>query len=163
MQYDISLPYYIVVGKEEDLLGHGCAYYMLSKEEAGYKNIDESLRICKIMPATKKEKDMMLNHLASIGKRWNPVTKTIEDVRWRAEVGETFYYIDSNFHVDSMVRDESHPLWKKYNSLAEQLEDERMSNIEYMLWKKGNYFKTDMAANKVIAQILDIFKNSKAE
>lgn len=62
-----------------------------------------------------------------------------------------------------MVRDESHPLWKKYNSLAEQLEDERMSNIEYMLWKKGNYFKTDMAANKVIAQILDIFKNSKAE
>lgn len=120
-------------------------------------------RFDEIRPATEKEKKLLIDQLAKVNKKWNPETKAIEDVRWRAEVGETFYYIDSNFCVNSMVRDEFHPLWKKYDSLAEQLEDERMSNIEYMLWKKGNYFKTDIAANKVIAQILNIFKNSKAE
>lgn len=131
--------------------------------------IDDSSPLCcihdlrEIRPATEREKKLLIVKLAEVNKRWNPETKAIEDVRWRAEVGETFYYIDSNFCVNSMVRDEFHPLWKEYNSLAEQLKDERMSNIEYMLWKKGNYFKTDIAANKVIVQILGIFKNSKTE
>ena len=131
--------------------------------------IDDSRPLCcihdlrEIRPAAEREKKILIDKLAEVNKRWNEETRTIEDARWRAKVGETFYYIDSNFCVNSMVRDEFHLLWKKYDSLAEQLEDERMSNIEYMLWKKGNYFKTDIAANKVIAQILNIFKNSKSE
>ena len=131
--------------------------------------IDDSRPLCciqdlrEIRPATEREKKLLIDKLAKVNKLWNEETRTIEDARWRAEVGETFYYIDSNFCVNSMVRDEFHSFWKKYDSLEEQLEDERMSNIEYILWKKGNYFKTDIAANKVIAQILNIFKNSKAE
>lgn len=161
LQYDVSLPYYIVVGKEEDLLGHGYAYYMLSKEEAGYKDIDEALRICKIMPATKKEKDMMLNHLASIGKRWNPETKTIEDVRWRAKVGETFYYVDTFGMIMSMERFDH--LANRHKKSSKLLELSKMESAEDILWKKGNYFKTEEAAEKVAKQIRDIFKSSKAE
>lgn len=116
-----------------------------------------------IRPATEKEKKLLIDKLAEVGKRWNEEDKTIEDVRWRAEVGETFYYIDRDCMINSMNRNDFRYLWKRYDSLAEQLEDERMGNIEYMLWKKGNYFKTREAAEKVAGQIRGIFKNSKAE
>ena len=114
-------------------------------------------------PSTEEEKKLLIEKLAKKGKRWNPETKAIEDVRWRAEVGETFYYIDIDCMINSMRRDDFRYSWKRYDSLAEQLEDERMGNIEYMLWKKGNYFKTREAAEKVAGQIRGIFKNSKAE
>lgn len=117
----------------------------------------------KVSPATEEEKKLLINKLAEKGKLWNEKTKRIEDVRWRAEVGETFYYIDSNFCVNSMVRYEFHYLWKKYDSLEEKLKDERFNNVEYMLWEKGNYFKTREAAEKVAEQIRNIFKNSKSE
>ena len=119
--------------------------------------------IKEIRPATEAEKKLLIDKLAEVNKRWNPNTKQIEDVRWRAEVGETFYYIDSNFCVNSMVRYEFHYLWKKYDSLEEKLKDERFNNVEYMLWEKGNYFKTREAAEKVTEQIQNIFKNSKSE
>lgn len=116
-----------------------------------------------IRPATEREKKILIDKLAEKGKKWNPETKRIEDVRWIAEVGETFFYIDTDGRINSMNRDDFHYLWKRYDSLSEQLEDERMGNVEYMLWKKGNYFKNREAAEKVAEQIREIFKNSKAE
>lgn len=114
--------------------------------------------------ATQQEKTVFLERLEKeCHKRWNSEKKCLEDVRWRAEVGETFYHIDGNFCINSMVRCEFHSFSKMYDSLEEQLEDERMSNIEYMLWEKGNYFKNREAAQKVADQIKEIFKNSKAE
>lgn len=115
-----------------------------------------------LRPATEEEKKLIVDKLAEKGKKWNPNTKQIEDVRWRAEVGETFFYIDTDGRINSMNRDDFHYLWKRYDSLSERLEDERMGNVEYMLWKKGNYFKTREAAEKVAEQIREIFKNSKA-
>lgn len=114
-------------------------------------------------PSTEEEKKLLIEKLAKKGKRWNEEKKCLEDVRWRAKVGETFYYIDTDCMINSLNRYDSHYLWKRYDSLAEQLEDERMDNIEYMLWKKGNYFKIREAAEKVAEQIREIFKNSKAE
>lgn len=114
--------------------------------------------------ATEQEKSTFLKRIEKeLHKKWNAGKKCLEDVRWRAEVGETFYYIDSSFCVNSMVRDEFHHLWKKYNSLEEQLKDERLNNVEYILWEKGNYFKTREAAEKVADKIKDILKNSKEE
>ena len=119
--------------------------------------------IKEIRPATERERKILIDKLAEVGKRWNEEKKCLEDVRWRAKDGETFYYIDTELFINSMVRCEFHTFWKKYDSLEEQLEDERMDNSEYMLWKKGNYFKTRGAAEKVAEQIRNIFKNSKAE
>lgn len=127
------------------------------------------LRICsikgvkEIRPATEKEKEFLIDKLSQAGKRWNEATRTIENARWRAKVGERFYYIDTEFFINSMVRCEFHSFWKKYDSLEERLKDERFNNVEYMLWKKGNYFKTHETAEKVVEQIREIFKKSKAE
>ena len=131
--------------------------------------IDDSRPLCRIhklreiRPTTESEKKLLIEKLSDVGKRWNEEKKCLEDVRWRAKDGETFYYIDTELFINSMVRCEFHTFWKKYDSLEEQLEDERMDNSEYMLWKKGNYFKTRGAAEKVAEQIRNIFKNSKAE
>lgn len=131
--------------------------------------IDDSRPLCcihdlrEIRPTTEREKKILIDRLAKVNKKWNEEDKTIEDVRWRAEVGETFYYIDGDCMINSMNRNDFRYLWKRYDSLAEQLKDERMGIIEYMLWKKGNYFKTREAAEKVAEQIREVFKNSKAE
>ena len=119
--------------------------------------------IKEIRPATERERKILIDKLAEVGKRWNEEKKCLEDVRWRAKDGETFYYIDTELFINSMVRCEFHPFWKKYDSLEEQLKHETVNNDEYMLWKKGNYFKNREAAEKVAEQIRQIFKNSKAE
>lgn len=131
--------------------------------------IDDSRPLCcihvlrKIRPATEREKKILIDQLAKVNKRWNEEKKCLEDVRWRAKDGETFYYIGTDLSINSMVVCKFHYFWKKYDSLEEQLKDERFNNVEYMLWKKGNYFKTREAAEKVAEQIRNIFKNSKAE
>jgi len=131
--------------------------------------IDDSRPLCcihdlrEIRPATEIEKKILIDQLAKVNKRWNEETKTIEDVRWRAKDGETFYYIDKELLIKSMVRCEFHSFWKKYDSLEDPLKDERFNNVEYMLWKKRNYFKTREAAEKVAEQIRNIFENSKSE
>ena len=131
--------------------------------------IDDSRPLCcihdlrEIRPATEIEKKILIDQLAKVNKRWNEEKKCLENVRWRAKDGETFYYIDTELFINSMVRCEFHSFWKKYDSLEEQLKDERFNNVEYMLWKKGNYFKTREAAEKIAEQIREIFKNSKAE
>lgn len=117
------------------------------------------LRICsikevkEIRPATEKEKEFLIDKLSQAGKRWNEATRTIENARWRAKVGERFYFIDKSGCVNSAVR----------SNFIEQLEDKRINDYEYVLWKSGNYFKTRESAEKVAEQIRKIFKSSKAE
>lgn len=100
-----------------------------------------------IRPATEKEKKLLIDKLAEIGKRWNEDDKTIEDMRWRAKEGEEYYYFTIN-------KDAMDGVWKKDDMRA--LEDDNRYEL-------GNYFKTYEAAEKVAEQIREIFKNSKAE
>lgn len=100
----------------------------------------------KLRPATEREKKILIDKLAEVGKRWNPETKAIEDVRWRAKKEDVYYYIiggDNDFVIASA-----------YDMRI--LLDERRYNV-------GNYFKTHEAAEKAAEQIREIFRNSKAE
>lgn len=96
-----------------------------------------------IRPATEEEKKLLIEKLYEVGKRWNPETKRIEDVRWRAKKNEVFYVVSFNARVDS-IRD-------GHNDWAD------------LCYNTGNYFKTREAAEKAAEQIREIFKNSKAE
>lgn len=96
-----------------------------------------------IVPATEAEKQELFNKLAEVCKRWNPETKQIEDIRWRAKEGENYWYI----HETAVLK-----------------ETERETNINNDLrYMRNNYFRTPKAAQKVAEQIKEIFKNSKAE
>lgn len=44
--------------------------------------------------ASESEKQELFNELAKIGKKWNPITKQIEDIRWRAKSGNYYYAIN---------------------------------------------------------------------
>lgn len=134
---------------------------LLPLEHEGHTYSVGEVSNLKVSPATEAEKKLLIDKLAEVNKRWNEEKKCLEDVRWRAKDGETFYYIDTGLLINSMVRCEFHSFWKKYDSLEERLKDERFNNVEYMLWKKGNYFKNREAAEKVAEQIREIFKNSK--
>ena len=100
----------------------------------------------KVSPATEEEKKLLIDKLAKVNKRWNPETKTIEDVRWRAKDGEPYSYLlfgDTDILVTTTT------------DTRMRMDDERFNS--------GNYFKTDSDAEKVAGQIREIFKNSKAE
>ena len=118
-----------------------------------YKIIIDDLRpLCcihdlrEIRPATEREKKMMIDQLAEVGKRWNEETKQIEDARWRAKDGEPYSYLlvgDTDILVTTTT------------DMRMYKDDERFNS--------GNYFKTEEAAEKVAEQIWEIFKSSKAE
>lgn len=104
-----------------------------------YCNTQDLLR-----PATDEEKQRLFDALAKAGKRWNAEEKRVEDLpRWRAPYGGYYYYICSDFTIDHQ------------SDVSHHFDDERYS--------VGNYFRTREAAERVTAQIREIFKNSKAE
>ena len=114
--------------------------------------IDDSRPLCcihklrEIRPATEEEKNLLIDKLAEVGKRWNEETRTIEDARWRAKKGEPYSYLlfgDTDILVTSTTDTRMYKDDERFNS--------------------GNYFKTVEAAEKVAEQIREIFKNSKAE
>ena len=114
--------------------------------------IDDSRPLCcihklrEIRPATEEEKNLLIDKLAEVGKRWNEETRTIEDARWRAKKGEPYSYLlfgDTDILVTSTTDTRMYKDDERFNS--------------------GNYFKTDSDAENVAEQIRNIFKNSNAE
>lgn len=99
-----------------------------------------------IRPATEEEKKLLIDKLAEKGKKWNPETKRIEDVRWRANDGDHYYYL----------------LFGDTDLLVTETTDIRTHN-DYERYNRGNYFKNREAAEKTSEQIREIFKNSKEE
>lgn len=97
----------------------------------------------KLRPATEREKKILIDQLAKVNKKWNPETKAIEDVRWRAKKGEVYFHLIG------------------YEVVVDQ--KEMGLPCDNKRYKTGNYFKTREAAEKVAEQIREIFKNSKAE
>ena len=98
-------------------------------------------------PATDEEKQRLFDALAKAGKRWNTEEKRVEDLsRWRAEEKGHYCYLIINSSGIGIVWDV-----------------ERGSVENKRLYEKNNYFKTREAAERVAAQIREIFKNSKAE
>lgn len=99
---------------------------------------------CRI--ATSDEKEKFLDRLKNeCGKTWNPETKHIEDIRYRANKGDKYYYVDLE------------------NRIKVLFDFERGNEFNNKCYDLKNYFRTPEAAKKVADQIKDIFKNSKAE
>lgn len=96
-----------------------------------------------IIPASASEKQELFNKLAEAGKKWNPETKQLEDIRWRAKKGKEYYTINGALDV----------VWEFAGECPH----------EDVLYNRGNYFRTPEAAQKVVDQIKEILKNSKAE
>lgn len=97
-----------------------------------------------LRPATEEEKKIFHDALKERGLRWNAEEKKVEKIpRWRAELGRYYYYVDTYAEVN--------------------YEEESFDSIDDLRYERCNYFKTREAAGRVAKQIMEIFKNSKAE
>lgn len=96
-----------------------------------------------IILASESEKQELFDKLAEVGKRWNPETKQLEDIRWRAKIGESYYVVNMVGSIRKMI-------------------EEGLSKDD-VYHSVGNYFKSSEAACRLTNQIREIFKNSKAE
>lgn len=96
--------------------------------------------------ATLQEKQALLERLKNeCGKTWNEETKKLEDIRWRAEENELYYYLIVG------------------NPTIVKNMDDMYLLFDDVRYESGNYFRTYEAAKKVADKIKEIFKNSKAE
>ena len=93
--------------------------------------------------ASESEKRELFDKLAEVGKKWNPDTKELEDIRWRADKDCTYYYVDERGNVLGC------------NDTRGCASDSRYSC--------GNYFKTREAAQPYADKFKEILKSSKAE
>lgn len=94
--------------------------------------------------ATPEEKSAFLKRLESEAHlRWNAETKNLEPIRWRAERNGIYWFIDPHGRGNRTI--------------------DIRSNYDDDMYEIGNYFRTPEAAQKVADQIINIFKNSKAE
>lgn len=108
------------------------------------RGLDDFEFVC-LHPATDDEKQRLFDALAKQNKRWNAEKKVVEDMRWRAKKGETYYFLTfAAFNVFNTTR-------------------ERNSELDDANYDKCNYFKTEEAARITGNQILELLKNSKAE
>lgn len=96
--------------------------------------------------ASKKEKSAFLSRLErECHKRWNPETKKLESIRWRAKKGEEFHCISLCPDMDIC----------KYRDSYDDVCNE--------MYEFGNYFRTPEDANKVYERVKEIFKAYKDE
>lgn len=94
--------------------------------------------------AAPEEKDAFLEKLESEAHlRWNAETKKLEPIRWRAEKGATYYYVDERGNV--LARSDTHGCADDWRYFFR------------------NYFKTREAACPYAEKMKELFKNSKAE
>lgn len=94
--------------------------------------------------ATPEEKSDFLERLEKeCNKRWNPETKHLEDIKWKPEDGETYFYVN---HYGVIIA-------TKYSGFPDDI----------LRCSVGNCFKRNESAQKVAEQIKEIYKNSKAE
>ena len=131
----------IGIFKEFDPYGH--TDYATLTESDTYIN-QRAWVNANIRPATDAEKQRLFDALAKKGKRWNPETKQIEDLpRWRAKIGEKYYFISDCLDVD-------------FNS-------EDSDGYDDSYYAAGNYFKTEGTAKRAAEKIRKILKESEAE
>lgn len=94
--------------------------------------------------ASESEKKELFDKLAEVGKKWNPNTKQLEDIRWTPKSGEGYWLI--NAHGD----------------VAFTIYEPRISESALRV-ERNNCFKTDDAAKIVADKFKELLKQSKAE
>ena len=95
-----------------------------------------------VTPASESEKQELFDKLAEVGKRWNPETKELEDIRWKPKARECYFYADYDGKVKKAIN---------------------VTVCDAFRISMNNCFKTEEAAKPYAEQIKEIFKNSKAE
>ena len=89
---------------------------------------------CQILSyATEEEKQLLFDKMKEQGLKWNAEEKRVEKIRWRADVGKDYYFIDVDLTVKSI--------------------DDTYSTFDNKLWDVLNYSRTKEQAEETARRI----------
>ena len=86
--------------------------------------------------ATEKEKQLLFDKMKEQGLQWNAEEKRVEKIRWRAGVGESFYFINSSLDVLNIE--------ECWSILCDELNS------------AGNYFHTKEQAKEAVKRVKEV-------
>lgn len=130
-----------------------CPFIFKGKDDEGYNmfyvGLDVFMQICESTTnsrfgnadpilATAEEKQLLFDKMREKGLQWNAKEKRIEKERWRAPIGEQYFYLLDNFVVDSHF--------------------EANDKIDCGLYDLGNYFRTKEQAEKAVGVIKEALR-----
>lgn len=130
-QKDTGADYIFILERIDDGIIYYKAYYcpffdiIGTRIDCGIGKTGDSLHLA-IRTATESEKQQLFDALAKVGKGWNDEKKCIEALKWRAEIGNPYWFLNNYLEPDT-VKD------------VRYLGDNKR-------YKVGNYFKTEQQA-----------------
>lgn len=95
-----------------------------------------------IKEASESEKKELFDKLAEVGKKWNPETKKLEDIRWTPKKGDKYFFIDCFGIIQCTIN---------------------LAAVDSFRIETNNCFKTEEAAQPYADKFKELLKNSKAE
>lgn len=104
---------------------------------------DEHWNIEFFRHATEEEKKLFFDKLKEKGLRWNAEEKKVEKIRWRAEDGEGYFYVDNQGH-----------------KIAKNEECKFVDEDRYAF---GNYFRTIDQANEAAKRVREALRQYHEE
>ena len=129
----------IVIFKEEEKDGSRCFYSHYNTDLSSNKGwTRETFR-----HATEEEKQLLFDKMKEQGLKWNAEEKRVEKLRWRADVGVKYYFVDSLLDV----------LYIK----------ECWSSLCNKHYSARNYFRTEEQAEEAAKRIKEVLFNYHEE
>lgn len=95
----------------------------------------------KLTIATEEEKQKLFAKMKEQGLKWNAEEKRVEKIRWRAEKGRHYYYVDPLCCVTPFVEANSY------------------FDVEH--WELGNYFRTEKECQEAAERLKEFWKKIK--
>ena len=112
----------------------------------------DSLSFCghkdEVRLATNKEKQFLFDKMKEQGLLWNAEEKRVEKIRWRAEEGEEYSYINSNMEVSSIRRPKA---------------GEYKCDYEGNSYHSYNYFRTQEQTTEAAKRVKETLKKYHEE
>lgn len=139
-------PYKIILIYKGTKSVDGCYEYYINRSQTGSLSENGScsnFSNSKVRHATEEEKKELFDLMKENGLQWNAEEKRVEKIRWRAEKGNDYYFIDSFCY-----------LRQDYENF--QLMDDNIYN-------SYNYFRTEEQAKEAAKRVKDTLKKYHEE
>lgn len=95
----------------------------------------------RVRHATEEEKKELFDLMKENGLQWNAEEKRVEKIRWRAEEGKIYYYVNNEMYV---------------SSTRSPKEGESLYNYEGRSFLSYNYFRTIEQAKEAARRMKEV-------
>lgn len=93
--------------------------------------------------ATEEEKQLLFDKMKKQGLRWNEEEKRVEKIRWRAEKGEYYHFLNVDLSVVSII--------------------DKNDASDKELWDSSNYFRTAEQAEEAARRLKETLRKYHEE